>query len=99
MVATLAITATWNAAHGEPGRKLASTQLTRSTFDRTLDAVLSRYYEPVDETKLLSAGLRAILAELDPHTHFVSAAQRKALRERASGGTTGMAVALRVDGE
>ena len=99
VIATLAITATWNAAQGEPGRKLASTKLTRTAFDHTLDAVLSRYYEPIDETRLLSAGLRAVLAELDPHTHFVSADQRKALRERASGGTTGMAVALRVDGE
>jgi carboxyl-terminal processing protease len=105
VVTTLAITATWSAAWGDEQAPIAdrspavvTRKLTRTAFDHALEAVLSRYYEPVDETKLLSAGLRAILAELDPHTHFVSAIERKALRARASGGTTGMAVALRIDG-
>ncbi len=71
--------------------------LERTAFNGAVDAVLTRYYEPVDEAEVLSAGLRAMLAQLDPHSHFVSAAQRKAIRERASGGVTGLAVALRGD--
>lgn len=97
VVTTLGITSTWGAAWGDARRSVATAKLSRTSFDQALDAVLSRYFEPVDEAKLLSAGLRAILAELDPHTHFVSAAERAALRERMSGGTTGMSVALRTD--
>ncbi len=98
VVTTLGITTTWAHAWGNEARSVATIKLSRSSFDQTLNAVLARYYEPVDEPRLLSAGLRAILAELDPHTHFVSAAERKALRARASGGVTGMSVALRKDG-
>jgi carboxyl-terminal processing protease len=94
---TLAITSAW-AAWADAPRSVERAKLSRASFDQALDAVLTRYYEPVDETKLLSAGLRAILAELDPHTHFVSAVERKALRDRTSGGTTGMSVALRIEG-
>lgn len=80
-----------------PAEASATAQLDRTAFNQAVDAVMDRYYEPVDEAALLSAGLRAMLAQLDPHSHFLGADERKALRKRASGGVTGLSVALRRD--
>lgn len=89
-VATLAV-------FGSQPQAAVTPQLDRTAFNQALDAVMTRYYAPVDEGAVLSAGLRAMLAQLDPHSHFLSAAERKALRRRASGGVTGLSVALRRD--
>lgn len=70
-------------------------RLDRPAFEQAVHAVLDRYFEPVDEAAILSAGLRAMLAQLDPHSYFLSAADRKALRKRSTGGVTGLSVALR----
>jgi carboxyl-terminal processing protease len=78
-----------------PAEASATAQLDRTAFNQAVDAVMNRYYEPVDEAALLSAGLRAMLAQLDPHSHFLAADERKALRKRA--GVTGLSVALRRD--
>ena len=81
-----------------PGPHAAkSAQLDRPAFEGAVHAVLDRYFEPVDEAAILSAGLRAMLAQLDPHSHFLSAADRQTLRKRATGGVTGLSVALRSD--
>lgn len=88
---TLGLTATL----GRGPQAAVAARLDRAAFDRTLDAVLGRYVDPVDEPRVLAAGLRAMLAALDPHSHFLTAEERKALRRRSSTGTTGMAVALR----
>lgn len=81
-----------------PGPRAASApRLDRAGFDQAVDAVFSRYYEPLDEAALLSAGLAAMLAQLDPHSHFMSAADRKALRRHKHSGETGLAVAMRTD--
>jgi carboxyl-terminal processing protease len=66
----------------------------RAVFTEALDAILDRYVEPVDTRTLLSRGLKEIVAGLDPHSHFLTAAERKALRSRAHGGTTGCSVVL-----
>lgn len=82
----------------EPGLRAASApRLDRAGFDQAVEAVFSRYYEPVDEAALLSAGLSAMLGELDPHSHFLSAADRKALRRHKHSGETGLAVAMRTE--
>lgn len=78
-----------------PAEASATAQLDRTAFNHAVDAVMDRYYEPVDEAALLSAGLRAMLAQLDPHSHFLAADERKTLRKRA--GVTGLSVALRRD--
>lgn len=97
-VAILATFATIQAAGvGGETRVAGPRTLDRPAFEQAVHAVFDRYFEPVDEAAILSAGLRAMLAQLDPHSHFLSAADRKALRQRKSGGVTGLAVALRGD--
>ncbi len=90
---TLGLTATV----GRGPHAAAPATLDHTVFDRTLEAVFARYVEPVDEQRVFAAGLRAMLTELDPHSHFLTASERKTLRRRADGGTTGMAVALKLD--
>lgn len=71
--------------------------LGRTEFHEALDDILDRYVEPVDEAALLSRGLKHIVAGLDPHSHFLTASERKALRRRASRGSTGLAVVMKLD--
>lgn len=68
--------------------------LDRSGFQQALDAVLDRYVEPVDGSTLLARGLKHMVAELDGHSHYLTAAERQALRDRASDGTLGLTVHL-----
>ncbi len=69
-------------------------RLGRSGYGDVMDAVLSRYVDPVDEGELTAAALRGLLQHLDPHSHFLTADERKALRKRASGGASGLSIAL-----
>lgn len=66
----------------------------REAFHQALDAVLDRYVEPVDGSTLLTQALKQIVAGLDGHSHFLTAAERKALREQPKDGTIGLAVHL-----
>lgn len=66
----------------------------RDAFHQALDAVLDRYVEPVDGPTLLALGLKHIVAGLDGHSHYLTAAERKALHKKADSGTTGLAVHL-----
>jgi len=66
----------------------------RDAFHVALDAVLDRYVEPVDESALLARGLKHLVAGLDGYSHFLTAAERKALRAQAKDGTAGLAVHL-----
>jgi carboxyl-terminal processing protease len=91
---TLALTLTWG-----PGPRAANAlRLGRSGYDTVMDAVLARYVDPVDESELTAAALRGVLQQLDPHSHFLTADERKALRRRASGGASGLSIALVEDG-
>ena len=69
-------------------------RLGRSGYSDVMDAVLARYVDPVDEGELTAAALRGLLQQLDPHSHFLTADERKALRKRASGGASGLSIAL-----
>jgi carboxyl-terminal processing protease len=68
----------------------------REAFQQALDAVLDRYVEPVDGPTLLARGLKHMVAELDGYSHFLTAQERKALREQAKDGTAGLSVHLHV---
>ncbi len=97
-VATIAVAGSVSGAFDASAhRSQGAPKLSRTAFDQAVDAVAERYYEPVDQSAVLSAGLRAMLAQLDPHSHFMSAADRKALRTRRGSGVTGLSVALRRD--
>ena len=73
-------------------------KLERDAFHKALDDVLDRYVEPVDESELLARGLKHMMAGLDPHSYYMTAKERRALKKRARGGVSGLSVVLR-DGE
>lgn len=77
------------------GEAHAAAKLGRQGFSRALDAVLDRYVDPVDDAKLLARGLKHIVAGLDPHSHYLTADERRAIRRRGRTGSTGLSVALR----
>lgn len=72
-------------------------KLDRDAFHHALDAVLDRYVEPVDGPTLLARGLKHMVAGLDAHSHFLSADERKTLRDKPKDGTCGLAVHLHVE--
>lgn len=71
-----------------------SARFDRDAFHKALDTVLDRYVEPVDGSALLAEALKHIVAGLDGHSHFLTAAERKALRDQPKDGTTGLSVHL-----
>ena len=74
-------------------------QLSRKAFDRAVDDVLDRYVDPVDESELLARGLQGMVEGLDAHSHYLTAAERKALRARGGSGSIGCAAMLHRDGK
>lgn len=82
-----------------PGAAATDSAGGRAVFTEALDAILDRYVEPVDTRTLLARGLKEIVSGLDPHSHYLTAAERKALRSRASGGASGCSVVLDRDDE
>jgi len=69
----------------------------REDFHAALGDVLDRYVEPVDESRLLSQGLKHIVAELDAHSHYLTAQERRDLQKRVRGGSAGLSAVLRPD--
>lgn len=83
---TLGVQTIWpigQATAGKPG-------LTREGFDRALDTVLDRHVDPVDQNRILTAALKHVVHGLDDYSHYLTAAERKALKQRGSGGATGL---------
>jgi carboxyl-terminal processing protease len=70
--------------------------LGRDGFQEALETVLERYVEPVNEPALLAGALEHVVAGLDPHSHYITAEERHALRRRARGGHSGLAVVMKV---
>jgi len=73
------------AAHAPP-------RLDREAFHVALDEVMDRYVEPIDEGELLQLGLKHIVGELDPNSHYLTAKERKALAQRADQASAGLSV-------
>lgn len=71
----------------------------RDDFHQALADVLDRYVEPVDESRLLAQGLKHIVAELDTHSHFLTASERRELQKRSRGGAPGLDAVLRGHGQ
>jgi carboxyl-terminal processing protease len=88
VVTTVAFAALWDARAGR------SSALGRDGFREALDTVLERYVDPVNEPELLAGALDHVVAGLDPHSHYLTADERKALRRRSRGGHTGLAVVM-----
>jgi carboxyl-terminal processing protease len=75
-----------------------SHRLSRDVFGRAIGDVLDRYVDPIDESDALARGLRGIVDGLDPHSHYLTASERRALRGRRGHGSVGCAAVLHRSG-
>lgn len=87
-LAVVSATAAWAGSYAA----VARAGLSRTGFDEALDAILYKYVEPVDRSDVLARGLEAMTSGLDDHSHYVTAEERRLLKDRAKGGTAGLAV-------
>lgn len=82
--------ALWPPAEAEAG----SHALSRSGFDAALGTVLARYVDPVDASPVLTDTLKRVVSGLDSYSHFLTADERREIRERSRGGSPGMEIQL-----
>jgi carboxyl-terminal processing protease len=69
--------------------------LERKDFHDTLDVVLDRYVETLDAPEVMARGLKHMVAGLDPHSHYLTAAERaKAHKLQHQGAEAGLVTAL-----
>lgn len=80
----------WPEGEAEAGPR----NLNRAGFDAALHTVLDRYVDPVEASPVLAESLKRIVSGLDSYSHFLTAEERKQIRDRNRGGTTGMAMKL-----
>ncbi len=66
----------------------------RARFGATVDYILNHYVDPPNALDLYDRALAEMTRGLDPHSHYLPAARRRALRARGSGGTAGLWVRL-----
>lgn len=68
-------------------------------FAEAWEHIKSSYVEPVDDRRLLEAAIRGMVAELDPHSSWLTREEFKRLEEQATGqyGGLGIRVALQHD--
>ena len=59
-------------------------------FVSVFRAVKQAYVEPVDDATLMRAAIRGLLADLDPHSTYLDAAQSRDLDEAAAGAYDGL---------
>ena len=103
IVASVLIVGLWQpvvAAEPEPGQATEPVSLDDlRAFAEAWEHIKSSYVEPVDDRRLLEAAIRGMVAELDPHSSWLSKAEFKRLEEQATGhyGGLGIRVALQQD--
>lgn len=85
-----AVHSLWPEAEAEAGPR----NLNRAGFDAALHTVLDRYVDPVEASPVLAESLKRIVSGLDSYSNFLTADERKQIRDRNRGGTTGMAMKL-----
>ncbi len=89
-LSSLALTAGLAASFGvrvEVGEAQAH-GLERKGFDEAVNAVLDRYVEPIEPGEVMARGLKHMVSGLDPHSHYLTADERKALEQRRQAGAT-----------
>ncbi len=69
-------------------------------FVSVFRTVRDAYVDPVDDATLMSAAIRGLLADLDPHSGYLDHEETSSLNEQASGeyGGLGLEVVMRPDG-
>jgi carboxyl-terminal processing protease len=72
-------------------------QMGKADFLRAVDAVFERYVDPVDGADLYAKALGAMTVGLDSHSHFLTRAQRRAIRAPGHEGHSGLVLALERD--
>ena len=66
----------------DPARKIASVEKIIETF----------YVDPVDTTKVVDEGIRAMLKKLDPHSSYTNAEETKEVTEPLEGKFSGIGI-------
>ncbi len=90
----LGILGTLVAQWGTTGAK-ARVGLKRESFHAAIDIVLDQYVEPVDANAMMGRGLKHMVSGLDPHSYYLTAAERgRASLQGQHGTTTGLLVRL-----
>jgi carboxyl-terminal processing protease len=80
-----------------PGRAEARSQLTLDdlrTFTDVFNQARRNYVEPVDDHSLLDSAIRGMLAELDPHSAYLTPDDYAALTDASRGRYSGIGVRL-----
>ena len=82
LICCAAVTATTVSQIISPERKLA-----------TVEKIIERFYaDPVDTTKIVEEGIRAMLKSLDPHSSYSNAQETKELNEPLQGNFSGIGI-------
>jgi carboxyl-terminal processing protease len=70
--------------------------VTMGLFSEVLQTVKQNYVEPVGDRKLLEGAIKGMLANLDPHSNYMDAAEYREMRVQTSGefGGLGMQVTM-----
>ena len=94
----LLFTATLHAQGDENTDKQAVHQLTLDelrTFTDVFNQARRNYVEPVDDRSLLDSAIRGMLAELDPHSSYLSPEEFEELDDASRGRYSGIGISVR----
>src|SRR5690606_16304830 len=61
-------------------------------FEEALKVIQKNYVDQVDEEKLVDAAIKAMLAELDPHSRYTSREEAEAMNVGMSGSFAGIGI-------
>lgn len=73
---------------GEQERAMEQARL----FAEVMQRVKREYVEPIDDSELLDAAIRGMVADLDPHSEFLDAGEYRDIRISTTGSYTGIGV-------
>lgn len=90
----VAFSALFTAAYAQENGNGMSEQLTKLLFSESL---INRFYvDDVDEAKIVEAGIKAMLKELDPHSTYSTAKEVKSLNEAMQGNFEGIGIQFNI---
>lgn len=90
----VAFSTLFTAAYAQENGNGMSEQLTKLLFSESL---INRFYvDDVDEAKIVEAGIKAMLKELDPHSTYSTAKEVKSLNEAMQGNFEGIGIQFNI---
>lgn len=90
----VAFSTLFTAAYAQENGNGMSEQLTKLLFSESL---INRFYvDDVDEAKIVEAGIKAMLKELDPHSTYSTAKEVKSINEAMQGNFEGIGIQFNI---